>query len=149
MQSMLTSVLSLAALATLAGTSARAETAAGTAADWGLIGAWQSDCAAAPSVAEPRSTFEVRGGALVYERFNGQHADIDAIPGAVIQPDGSIALTIDFAQLGGVREWVLAKPDRSRFHTISNRSVATNVYTVRDGVLLSTRQPAAWNVRCR
>jgi len=149
MQSMLTSMLTLAALATLAVASARAETAAGAAADWGLIGAWQSDCAAAPSVAEPRSTFEIRGGALVYVRFNGQQADTNAIPGAVIRPDGTIALTIDFARLGGVREWVLAKSDRSRFHTISNRSLATNVYTVRGGVLLSTRQPAPWNVRCR
>jgi hypothetical protein len=58
-------------------------------------------------------------------------------------------LTIDFARLGGPREWVLAKTDRTRFHTISNRNLTTNVYTVRDGVLLGNHRPSPWDMRCR
>jgi len=150
MRSMLIKALALAALALFAVGPVRAQppTAAQTAQAWGLIGAWQTDCAAAPSPEYPRGVFEVRNGALVYERFSGGDSDNAPITGAVRRPDGALVLTIDFTSAGGFREWVIGKADANRFRSLSNRSLSSGVYSVRDGLLVATGQPTPWNHRC-
>ncbi len=123
------------------------ETALVAATEWGLLGTWQVTCDEPVKRSNQRNIFEVRGGQLFMVRNIGGASDYNCILSANVEEDGSIALTIEFPDLKQTRENRLIKVGK-RFMTLTSRSVGSDDYTIRDGKVVATGDPANWMTRC-
>ncbi len=126
----------------------RAETAAGAAARWGLLGAWKIDCSAPASVTNGELSYVVRDDTLFHDRDFGDTKDSNRVLSAAIRPDGAIDLVVEFAAFRQTREFVFSRDGKGRARTISNRDVETNEYTIVDGKFTQNGKRTPWQTHC-
>ena len=135
----------LAILATCQATLAqRAQTAAESASQWGLLGTWRLDCNTPASSADSDLSYVVREGQLFHDREFGNARDSSVVNAATILPDGSIELVVTFASLAQTRQFSLTKGGDGRIRALSNRKVDTEEYTVRDGKFTGNGNDSPW-----
>jgi hypothetical protein len=120
---------------------------------WGLIGAWSSDCARPASGDHYYSVYEVRpdGAAFLRRENGGAPMPLNPIPRATILGDGSLLIVLDLVDMGPsrhTRELIFAKGADGRVRAMSNRRLDGD-YSVRDGKLVSNGADMPWQSRCR
>ncbi|MDP1837558.1 MAG: hypothetical protein Q8N31_14290 [Reyranella sp.] len=143
----------LVAFALLAGFSSAngvsAQTVAGTATQWGLIGVWQLDCKAPISQSNGALKYAVRGGKLFHDRdFGGGKTDSNVVISARANSDETLEVTISFASFSQTRQFAFVKAADGRIRALNNRNVDTDEYSIRDGKFLANGNVTPWQSRC-
>jgi hypothetical protein len=139
-------LLLLAVLATPE--AALAQSTVETASRWGLIGTWRLDCSLPASRSDGELKYVVRGGSLYHDREFGDARDSSLVTSATRKADGSLELVVKFDSLNQTRQFSFIKGGDGRIRAISNRNVATNEYTIKDGKFTSNGNPPPWQTRC-
>ena len=117
--------------------------------DWGLLGVWSARCDLPASRANNhfRYVISADGRAWLERDFgNPEQNDRSEIVSAVLRPDGTLALTIDFTSISQVRLNVYTKVE-GRVRVIYNRGPNDDV-SVENGILKHNGQPTPWSSRC-
>ena len=125
-----------------------AQTIAETASKWGLVGTWRLDCNAQASRSDGELKYVVRGGQLYHDREFGDARDSSLVTQATRKADGSLELTVKFDSLSQTRQFSFIKGGDGRIRAISNRNVATNEYSIKDGTFTSNGNTPPWQTRC-
>jgi hypothetical protein len=128
---------------------AHAQSNAEAARKWGLLGVWKTDCATPLARSTPELIYVVRDGVLYHDRNFGDAQDASPVQLAVLRPDGTLELTVQFAELKQTRQYAFRKLAEGRKQVVMNRNVNTDEYTVRDGKLVSNGNPMPVQYRCR
>jgi hypothetical protein len=123
------------------------ESVAETLTQWGIMGKWKVDCSTPPSESDMLETYARRGDGAVEERDFGSLNDSNPVRSAVINPDGSLTVVIEFSQSNAMRENTLVKSANGK-RTIENRAVNTSDYSVRKGKLTGSGRPTPWFRHC-
>jgi hypothetical protein len=128
---------------------AHAQSNAEAARKWGLLGVWKTDCTKPLSRSHPDLIYAVRDGVLYHDRNFGDAQDSSPVQLAVLRPDGTLDLTVQFPALSQTRQFVFRKAGEGRKQAVMNRNVNTDEYTVRDGKFTSNGNPTPVQHRCR
>lgn len=138
----------LAAMVAL-GPAAHAETAAETAAAWGLLGTWSLDCRLPPSEGNSYMSYVVMpGGRLAHERDFGGRRDANEVLRAMLGV-GGIDLTVYFPASAQTRQITLARSPDGRVRAIADSLLSSNEFAIWDGRFIATGTETPWQVRCR
>ena len=137
-------ILGVICALTASGT-AFADTAADTAAKWGLLGTWKMNCNAPTSRYNMSLIYAERDGKLVIERDLGDFHDTIEVLAASTRADGMIELVLRFAWSETWQE-VLERVN-DRYRTMSMKNIVTGWYSARDGRSF-VGLPAPWLFRC-
>ncbi len=140
--------LGFALICLVAAPTAFAQSNVEVARSWGLIGTWRLDCKAPRSRNNPDLKYIVRDGKLFHERDFGDTTDSHAVIAATRRPDDSLELIVDFTEFHETRQYAFVHGGSDRLRTIYNRNVNTGDYSIRDGVVTGSGQPASWQYRC-
>jgi hypothetical protein len=120
----------------------RAETPAGIAQRWGLIGAWSLDCSLPPD--RDRGTVLVwetgADGRLAHRRRFGDVSDEAEVTDAAVSRDGMLSLRVVFAMPKQTREVGLRMLADGSIRTIFSRN-EKGEYTVSDGKFTRDNRP--------
>lgn len=143
----------LIAVALLAGfssaSSVSAQTVAGTATKWGLVGVWQLDCKAPVSESNGALKYAVRGGKLFHDRdFGGGRTDSSAVTAVTIKSDETLEVTIPFASISQTRQFAFFKAADGRIRALYSKNVDTDEYSIRDGKFVANGNATPWQSRC-
>lgn len=145
-------ITALAVIAVLVGivrtAPALADTDAGRATRWGLIGTWTNDCAQPPSRSNVYLSYIVSGDKIIHQRDYGDGRDAQDVLSVKAMPDG-VELQVFFqdSQPPAMKYFEIV-PSGNRYHVKYNHDQA-GAYTVKDFRIVATGQPAAWLVKCR
>jgi hypothetical protein len=115
---------------------------------WGLIGTWRLNCSAPASRSDGELKYVIRGGKLFHDREFGDARDSSPVMSATSKADGSLELVVKFDSLSQTRQFSFIKGGDGRIRAISNRNVANNEYTIKDGKFTSNGNPPPWQTRC-
>ena len=132
--------------------SAKAQSIVQTAAQWGLIGDWQTDCNKSPTRENETQRYVARDGKLFLSRYDGKSDEYNPITSATINANGEIEVVVTFIDTGGpqvTRLNVHAKDSQGRERIMQNKDVATGKFSVKDGTLLHNGAATKWLTRCR
>ncbi len=128
---------------------AHAETAAETAAAWGLLGTWSLDCGLPPSGGNGYMSYvAVSGGRLVHERDFGGWRDANEVLRVTLGV-GGIDLTVYFLASAQTRQITIAKGPDGRVRATSESLVNSNEFAISDGKFTATGTDTPWQMRCR
>ena len=128
---------------------ADAQTVAETAARWGLVGTWQTDCSVPPTEKSAAQTYHVQGGKLLLSRFDGKTSDSNPITSATINTRGEIEVVVVFPEFSQTRLNVHAKDRQGRRRMMQNKNIDTGEFSVIDGKLTHNGAATPWATRCR
>jgi len=128
---------------------ASAETIAGTATQWGLLGTWRLDCGTPAGSNDPGQTYVVRDGKLFHERAWGDRHDFSPVLSASVTNNGGLELLVKFESFKQTRQWTMIKGDDGRVRIVSNRNVDTDEYAVRDGKFTVNGSTTPWQTHCQ
>jgi hypothetical protein len=128
-----------------------AQTVAGTASDWGLLGTWTTDCSQPANSYNSVYLYVVRDGKLFLDRDLGATQDSSGVMSATIKPDRSLELVVNFLSVSPpqTRQFSYVKASDGRIRVVSNRNVDTNEYSIIDGKVRSNGNAVPWQTRCR
>ncbi len=116
---------------------------------WGLVGEWALDCKVAPKdIGTSHLVYEVRQGKPVHYRIMPQKEEPYALSRAMVAPDGSLEIQINFGGEIGRREMRFVRGPDNRIKTQSNRR-ADGKYVIFDGKFVDGGAPVAWLSKCR
>jgi hypothetical protein len=124
---------------------ASAETPAEAAKRWGLPGNWKVDCAAPISSTNWSLTYAIRQGKLFQDRDNGQAHDSVPMPLAVVNPDGSMRVRMDYEHTLEVH-WI--KDAKGRVRALDSQIVETGAFVIRNGKFVNGGNDSLWQTRC-
>jgi len=117
---------------------------------WGLLGTWAVDCGQPGREGAPHTTYARRDGdkAAIERRYaDPTRNDVSSIGTAVIAADGTITLTLDVPGSTQTRTVSLVKSG-GRIRAMSDRTIGTNGYHVRDGRFAHDGTETPWHNRC-
>ena len=116
---------------------------------WGLIGTWRVDCKQPTSRENPDLKYVVRDGKLFHDRdFGGGTTDSHPVIVATQRPDKSLELVVNFNEFNETRQYAFVHGRSDTLRTMYNRNVDTGDYSIRDGMMVASGQPSAWQFRC-
>ena len=140
--------LLFAALLTCVASSASAETAAGIAREWGLIGTWAVDCEKPPRQGQGNMiSYETTSeGRLIYRR-DLDSSDTNEVTDARIEPDQTLVLSIVMPHYRQTRWNGITKQVDGSIRSVFNRG-ADGSYTIRDGRFVASGKPTPSLRKC-
>jgi len=112
----------------------RAETVAGTARVWGLIGPWSLDCSLPPDHANGTVlSYEIADGdRLMHRREFGDSRDEAEVLSATVSDDGILNLRVYFPSVRQTREYGMMHLADGSIRAVYNRN-DKNQYSIKDG----------------
>jgi hypothetical protein len=126
-----------------------AESAAGLAdRAWGLTGTWKMDCKQQPHASNITLFFSIARGKTEVTYDAGPHYQKTwAITGVQLSPNDRIEVTTIEHHGHGVLTTYERHRD-GRIRPFQSLRVGTEVYSIKDGLLLSSGRPYPWMTRC-
>jgi|HubBroStandDraft_6_1064221.scaffolds.fasta_scaffold39468_3 hypothetical protein len=115
---------------------------------WGLLGTWRLDCTQPASHDNPDLKYVARDGELFHDRDFGDTTDSHRVLAARRRPDNSLELTVNFNEFHETRQYGFVHGRSGTLRTIYNRNIDTDDYSIRDGTIAGSGNPAPWQYRC-
>jgi hypothetical protein len=130
-----------------------AQSAADSAAAWGLIGTWQPRCGAPfDNNSNPIYLYRISGALVILDRqFGDDRSDTNAISSVRRGPKGELLYSVHFTQTDPpqTREHMWLKSANGQaMRIVSNRDVNTGQFSVADGKFTDNGATTPWMNRC-
>ena len=136
-------VLALAALAP-----EHAQTAAASAAQWGILGTWALQCDKPVSRANAYLIYRAEGDRVVHDRDFGDTRDSFPVESVTILSDGTVKLRVNFTSFNQVREWAMLRAPDGRIRVVWNQAVGGD-FSVKDSRNTKSGNEMPWQTRCK